>query len=58
MKTRKLNELEQAIKNNRLFEVFVNGKSIGKFIWYEAQSKIQQIMSNDYNAICWTRLDN
>jgi hypothetical protein len=56
MKTRELNELEQAIADNRLFEVFVNGKLIGKFLWYEAQNKIQQIMSDDYNAECWTRL--
>lgn len=58
MAKRELNELEQAIANNRLFDLFVNGELIGKFLWYDAQSKIQQIMSDDYNAICWTRLDN
>lgn len=58
MKTRKLNELEQAVADNRLFELYVNGKLIGKFLWYEAQDKIHQIMSDDYNAECMTRLSN
>ena len=56
MKTRKLNELEQAIADNRFFKVFCNGKLIGRYTWYKAQDVIQKIMSEDYTAECWTMM--
>lgn len=54
MKARKLNELEQAIVDNRLFDVYCNGKKVASHTWYKAQEIIQRIMSDDYTAECWT----
>lgn len=61
MKTQGFNELEKAIMNGMLFEVRViegvnRGKKLGIFTWYAAKEAIQKFMSEDYTAICETRM--